>query len=74
MPSSSLSFNLIVQIAFTFVVFPCLLFAYMGQAAYLMKYPDSYTKIFYASVPGDSIEMIIYRMETEFIVLQTPIF
>lgn len=42
-----------MQIAFTCVVFPCLLFAYMGQAAYLMKYPSSYSEIFYASVPGD---------------------
>ncbi|KAH9773379.1 putative potassium transporter 12 [Citrus sinensis] len=41
-----------IQIAFTFVVFPCLLLAYMGQAAYLMKYPDSANRIFYDSVPG----------------------
>ncbi|KAL4282135.1 hypothetical protein GQ457_03G025820 [Hibiscus cannabinus] len=40
-----------IQIAFTFLVFPCLLLAYMGQAAYLMKYPDSYARIFYDSVP-----------------------
>ncbi|KAH1063968.1 hypothetical protein J1N35_028955 [Gossypium stocksii] len=40
-----------IQIAFTFVVFPCLLLAYMGQAAYLMKYPDSSDRIFYDSVP-----------------------
>ncbi|XP_061993042.1 putative potassium transporter 12 [Rosa rugosa] len=40
-----------IQIAFSFVVFPCLLFAYMGQAAYLMKYPDSARRIFYDSVP-----------------------
>ncbi|TYJ37133.1 hypothetical protein E1A91_A05G355400v1 [Gossypium mustelinum] len=40
-----------IQIAFTFVVFPCLLLAYMGQAAYLMKYPESSDRIFYDSVP-----------------------
>ncbi|XP_020523659.1 putative potassium transporter 12 isoform X1 [Amborella trichopoda] len=40
-----------IQIAFTFVVFPCLLLAYMGQAAYLIKYPASAERIFYASVP-----------------------
>ncbi|KAF3431734.1 hypothetical protein FNV43_RR26470 [Rhamnella rubrinervis] len=39
-----------IQIAFTSVVFPCLL-AYMGQAAYLMKYRDSAHRIFYDSVP-----------------------
>ena len=43
---------LFTQIAFTCVVFPCLLLAYMGQAAYLMKYPDSAERIFYDSVPG----------------------
>ncbi|GMN41647.1 hypothetical protein TIFTF001_010852 [Ficus carica] len=41
-----------IQIAFSFVVFPCLLLAYMGQAAYLLKYPDSAKRIFYDSVPG----------------------
>ncbi|KAG7979513.1 hypothetical protein I3843_05G135700 [Carya illinoinensis] len=40
-----------IQIAFTCVVFPCLLLAYMGQAAYLMKHPDSAERIFYDSVP-----------------------
>ncbi|CAA3030909.1 potassium transporter 12 isoform X1 [Olea europaea subsp. europaea] len=40
-----------IQIAFTIVVFPCLLLAYMGQAAYLMKHPDSASNIFYESVP-----------------------
>ncbi|XP_057948905.1 putative potassium transporter 12 [Malania oleifera] len=40
-----------IQIAFSFVVFPCLLLAYMGQAAYLMKFPESAERIFYDSVP-----------------------
>ncbi|KAL7609229.1 hypothetical protein Lser_V15G11449 [Lactuca serriola] len=40
-----------IQIAFSFVVFPCLLLAYMGQAAYLMKHPDSAARIFYDSIP-----------------------
>ncbi|KAK9935523.1 hypothetical protein M0R45_022624 [Rubus argutus] len=40
-----------IQIAFSFVVFPCLILAYMGQAAYLMKHPDSSARIFYDSVP-----------------------
>ncbi|KAG6601682.1 putative potassium transporter 12, partial [Cucurbita argyrosperma subsp. sororia] len=41
-----------IQIAFTCVVFPCLLLAYMGQAAYLMKHPESAARIFYDSVPA----------------------
>ncbi|KAL5063183.1 hypothetical protein RYX36_024920 [Vicia faba] len=40
-----------IQIAFTFVVFPCLLLAYMGQAAFLMKNPALYSSVFYKSVP-----------------------
>ncbi|KAI3452757.1 hypothetical protein Pfo_009420 [Paulownia fortunei] len=40
-----------IQVAFSGVVFPCLLLAYMGQAAYLIKYPDAADRIFYDSVP-----------------------
>ncbi|KAA8533128.1 hypothetical protein F0562_033339 [Nyssa sinensis] len=40
-----------IQVAFTCVVFPCLLLAYMGQAAYLMKYPNSSKRVFYDSIP-----------------------
>lgn len=40
-----------IQLAFTAVVFPCLLIAYMGQAAYLMKHPHAVERIFYDSVP-----------------------
>ncbi|XP_051122478.1 putative potassium transporter 12 isoform X2 [Andrographis paniculata] len=40
-----------IQIAFTVVVFPCLLLAYMGQAAFLMKHPNAAPRIFYDSVP-----------------------
>ncbi|KAJ9169589.1 hypothetical protein P3X46_017758 [Hevea brasiliensis] len=40
-----------IQIAFSCVVFPCLLLAYMGQASYLMKHPESSDRIFYDSVP-----------------------
>ncbi|KAK4741413.1 hypothetical protein SAY87_025001 [Trapa incisa] len=41
-----------IQVAFSCVVFPCLLLAYMGQAAYLVKSPESAPRIFYDSVPG----------------------
>ncbi|KAM3303938.1 putative potassium transporter 12 [Capsicum chacoense] len=41
-----------IQIAFTSVVFPCLLLAYFGQAAFLMQYPQSAGRIFYDSVPN----------------------
>ncbi|KAM3358726.1 putative potassium transporter 12 [Capsicum galapagoense] len=41
-----------IQIAFTSVVFPCLLLAYFGQAAFLMQYPQSAGRIFYDSIPN----------------------
>ncbi|KAJ4975387.1 hypothetical protein NE237_000493 [Protea cynaroides] len=43
---------LAVQIAFTVVVFPCLLLAYSGQAAYLLKHQDHVVDAFYRSIPG----------------------
>ncbi|KAL2927141.1 putative potassium transporter 12 [Bienertia sinuspersici] len=39
------------SIAFTTVVFPCLLLAYVGQAAFLMRFPASTERVFYDSVP-----------------------
>ncbi|KAG7019785.1 Potassium transporter 11, partial [Cucurbita argyrosperma subsp. argyrosperma] len=41
-----------IQIAFTVVVFPCLLLAYSGQAAYLMKNPNYVAGAFYHSIPA----------------------
>ncbi|PIN25668.1 hypothetical protein CDL12_01586 [Handroanthus impetiginosus] len=40
-----------VQLAFTVVVFPCLLLAYSGQAAYLMENTDHVRDAFYRSIP-----------------------
>ncbi|KAF3450017.1 hypothetical protein FNV43_RR06096 [Rhamnella rubrinervis] len=40
-----------VQIAFTLVVFPCLLSAYSGQAAYLMNNRGHVSDAFYRSIP-----------------------
>lgn len=42
-----------LQIAFTFLVYPALILAYMGQAAYLSMHHDDSSQIsFYVSVPG----------------------
>lgn len=53
-----------VQLAFTLVVFPCLLLAYSGQAAYLMNNMTHSQDSFYRSIPGQltfySIEILIY--------------
>ncbi|KAL8251482.1 hypothetical protein R6Q59_035175 [Mikania micrantha] len=40
-----------IQVAFTTVVFPCLLLAYCGQAAYLMKNKEQVYDAFYHSIP-----------------------
>ncbi|XP_056862933.1 potassium transporter 9 isoform X2 [Raphanus sativus] len=42
---------LAIQLAFTFFVFPCLLLAYCGQAAYLVNNKEHYNDAFYASIP-----------------------
>nr|VDC70292.1 unnamed protein product [Brassica rapa] len=41
-----------VQIAFTAIVFPCLLLAYSGQAAYIRNHPHHVADAFYRSIPG----------------------
>ncbi|KAJ7554494.1 hypothetical protein O6H91_06G143500 [Diphasiastrum complanatum] len=41
-----------IQIAFTSLVYPCLLLAYIGQAAYLLKYPEHVDEAFYKSIPS----------------------
>lgn len=40
-----------IQIAFTVVVFPCLLLAYSGQAAYIMNNKEHVADAFYRSIP-----------------------
>ncbi|KAH6815618.1 Potassium transporter family protein [Perilla frutescens var. frutescens] len=52
-----------IQIAFTTVVFPCLLLAYLGQAAYLIKHPLATERIFYDSVP-DSLFWPVFVVAT----------
>ncbi|KAK6931915.1 Potassium transporter [Dillenia turbinata] len=52
-----------VQLAFTLVVFPCLLLAYSGQAAYLMKNQDHVQDAFYRSIP-DSIYWPVFIIAT----------
>ncbi|XP_027062950.1 potassium transporter 5-like [Coffea arabica] len=40
-----------IQISFSSIVLPALLAAYIGQAAYLMKFQDHVSKTFYDSIP-----------------------
>ncbi|KAJ4869525.1 Potassium transporter 9 [Raphanus sativus] len=50
---------LAIQLAFTFFVFPCLLLAYCGQAAYLVKNKDNYANAFYESIPGTAVAVVM---------------
>ncbi|KAL9314759.1 hypothetical protein ACSQ67_020211 [Phaseolus vulgaris] len=52
-----------VQIAFTLLVFPCLLLAYSGQAAYLMHNLDHSQDAFYRSIP-DKIYWPVFVVAT----------
>ncbi|XP_059449627.1 potassium transporter 4 [Corylus avellana] len=40
-----------IRLAFAFVVYPCLVVQYMGQAAFLSRNPNSIPKSFYDSIP-----------------------
>ncbi|KAF4346043.1 hypothetical protein G4B88_028754 [Cannabis sativa] len=49
-----------IQIAFTFLVYPALILAYMGQAAYLSHHHHSSHSIsFYVSVPGLAVMTVM---------------
>lgn len=50
--NSSKTKFVILQISFSGLVFPALITAYCGQAAYLSKFPDHVAKTFYDSIPG----------------------
>lgn len=54
----------LVQVAFSFVVYPALVLAYMGQAAYLSQHHQieetSYKIGFYVSVPGTFTQQLVY--------------
>ncbi|KAF6137580.1 hypothetical protein GIB67_031859 [Kingdonia uniflora] len=58
---------LAVQIAFTVVVFPCLLLAYSGQAAYLTKNHNHVIDAFYHSIPRTAV--VIVMLVTTFLMI-----
>ncbi len=43
-----------IQISFSLVVYPSLIITYLGQGAYAVSHPGSYSNIFYASIPGST--------------------
>ncbi|CAN4080370.1 unnamed protein product [Withania somnifera] len=52
-----------IQLAFTVIVFPCLLLAYTGQAAYLMQNKEHVVDAFYRSIP-DTIYWPVFVVAT----------
>lgn len=49
-----LKFIIELQMSFSGIVFPALITAYIGQAAYLRKFPGDVADTFYKSCPGKS--------------------
>ncbi|XP_075106180.1 potassium transporter 11 isoform X2 [Nicotiana tabacum] len=48
-----------IQLAFTVIVFPCLLLTYTGQAAYLMQNKEHVVDAFYRSIPGTAVVIVM---------------
>ncbi|GJX92101.1 potassium transporter 1 [Tanacetum coccineum] len=44
--------TLSVKIAFTFLVYPCLVLAYLGEAAFLSRHHEDIQRSFYKAIPG----------------------
>ncbi|XP_021279467.1 potassium transporter 1 isoform X1 [Herrania umbratica] len=43
--------SLSIRVAFTFLVYPCLVLAYMGEAAFLSKHHEDIQRSFYKAIP-----------------------
>lgn len=49
----SLAFDVCdAQIAFTSLVYPCLMLAYLGEAAFLSRHHEDIQRSFYKAIPG----------------------
>lgn len=59
------------QISCTFIAYPSLLLAYIGQAAWLMKHEDMVSTTFYSSIPSECKNLPIF---IKFLVVSTEDF
>ncbi|KAK2988779.1 hypothetical protein RJ640_025938 [Escallonia rubra] len=41
-----------IKVAFTFLVYPCLILAYLGEAAFLSRHHEDIQRSFYKAIPG----------------------
>ncbi|KAI6701651.1 hypothetical protein NL676_015975 [Syzygium grande] len=48
-----------VQLTFVFLVLPCLMLGYMGQAAYLVDHHSDYEQVFFSSIPSEAFWPIL---------------
>ncbi|EER99435.1 hypothetical protein BDA96_02G329600 [Sorghum bicolor] len=49
-----------VQLTFVFLVLPCLLLGYLGQAAFLMENLDKSQQIFFLSIPSEAFWPVVF--------------
>ncbi|XP_066364777.1 probable potassium transporter 14 isoform X2 [Miscanthus floridulus] len=49
-----------VQLTFVFLVLPCLLLGYLGQAAFLMENLDKSQQIFFLSIPSEAFWPMVF--------------
>ncbi|XP_057954319.1 potassium transporter 1 isoform X2 [Malania oleifera] len=48
-----------IKIAFTFLVYPSLILAYMGEAAFLSRHHDDIQRSFYKAIPGLAVTTVM---------------
>ncbi|KAH8498735.1 hypothetical protein H0E87_017603 [Populus deltoides] len=49
-----------IKVAFTCVVYPCLILAYMGEAAFLSKHHEDIQRSFYKAIPGLAVTTVMF--------------
>ncbi|XP_022025551.1 potassium transporter 1 isoform X1 [Helianthus annuus] len=56
--------TLSVKIAFTFLVYPCLVLAYLGEAAFLSRHHEDIQQSFYKAIPAETIFWPVFIVAT----------
>ncbi|KAJ8431023.1 hypothetical protein Cgig2_003838 [Carnegiea gigantea] len=49
-----------IKIAFSFLVYPCLVLAYMGEAAFLSRHHEDIQRSFYKAIPGLAVTTVMF--------------
>ncbi|XP_024981955.1 potassium transporter 1 [Cynara cardunculus var. scolymus] len=56
--------TLSVKIAFTFLVYPCLVLAYLGEAAFLSRHHEDIQRSFYKAIPAEAVFWPVFIVAT----------